>query len=760
MVDWDGQVVALKELRMQQRGYLQSLQQQQQVKQEIRNQERNWQEEQEALRIEKRRKRQKEDEEDRQHKLQFEEEDRQRKRQIEQEEEALRLERRRKRQEEDEEDLQAKRAKLEEEREDRRRKLQIENEDRQRKLQIEEENRQRKDRSKNRFVWEIVDTVCKQSLSNEDAIRAAMQMLVDRNDIQRMQTATTMNSGDRRMIKQFRMVMERLMINYRITPALAQMANGELRTEHKTWCSVKEILFGGPVTKRAEADNTIASVVEQAAAAPAFADCLDEFRRVLVVPRGRGGGCVAAMSIFLSRLSELNPGTAEDYIHSLIRQRCFQVKDLQLSGRGRAVQWYNSHPTVEKVVAIAKQLKQDAVTTTRTFSLAGLQEAFVKARFLVSAARQEGALRVEEWCWPGSEPPQDVESLRTAVCHMLRNLTVVYADFGPCVDFVPALQHAPAKLWTDVLSSLRFQQLENLGNETRLGCGRLRVAGNGWSHSRTPVKKLCFGRVGDTMDMYLVPARWYIPKVDDYEHMVQIVYNGGVYQRWALGYYRYYPMMRGHHEPISFSRFASMHADDNNYALVRGVDLEPISLSSFIESEAMQKLLDLRQMRDGKQEMNNNKIITTNTGWEMMVWTDRQQGLHTVVRMGPATPPLVVWLPTENEVLSPLEGQLDMVADGPRNVPANASTLWELLQYWCPLLRRRVGVTEQEVLCTLQGDIDRRWREDKPILRLNVTWFDVRANHWRTLVPSKDEKRMAFIYNESPPTMGDLVSVV
>ena len=163
-------------------------------------------------------------------------------------------------------------------------------------------------------------------------------------------------------------------------------------------------------------------------------------------------------------------------------------------------------------------------------------------------------------------------------------------------------------------------------------------------------------------------------------------------------------------------------------------------------------------MRDGKQE--TSKIITTNTGWEMMVWTERQQGLHTVVRMGPATPPLVAWLPTENEVLSPLEGQLDMVADGPRNVPANASTLWELLQYWCLLLRRRVGVTEQEVLCTLQGDIDRHWREDKRILRLNVTWFDVRANHWRTLVPSKDEKPIAFIYNESPPTMGDLVSVV
>ena len=66
--------------------------------------------------------------------------------------------------------------------------------------------------------------------------------------------------------------------------------------------------------------------------------------------------------------------------------------------------------------------------------------------------------------------------------------------------------------------------------------------------------------------------------------------------------------------------------------------------------------------------------------------------------MGPATPPLVVWFPTENEVLSPLEGQLDMVADGLRNVPAKASTLWELLQYWCLLLRRRVGVTEQEVL--------------------------------------------------------------
>ena len=110
------------------------------------------------------------------------------------------------------------RHKLQIEKQDRQRKLQMEDEDRQRRVQIEEEDRQRKlqigerkDRSKNRFVWEIVDAFCQQSLSNEDAIRAALQMLVDCNDTQRMQTARTLSSGDHRMIKQFRMVIERLM---------------------------------------------------------------------------------------------------------------------------------------------------------------------------------------------------------------------------------------------------------------------------------------------------------------------------------------------------------------------------------------------------------------------------------------------------------------------------------------------------------------------------------------------------------------------
>ena len=30
---------------------------------------------------------------------------------------------------------------------------------------------------------------------------------------------------------------------------------------------------------------------------------------------------------------------------------------------------------------------------------------------------------------------------------------------------------------------------------------------------------------------------------------------------------------------------------------------------------------------------------------------------------------LIVWIPRENEILSPLEGQLDVVANGPRNLP-------------------------------------------------------------------------------------------
>ena len=91
----------------------------------------------------------------------------------------------------------------------------------------------------------------------------------------------------------------------------------------------------------------------------------------------------------------------------------------------------------------------------------------------------------------------------------------------------------------------------------------------------------------------------------------------------------------------------------------------------------------------------------------------------------------MVWLPAEGERLSPLEGRLDVIDGGPRNLPASSSTLWELMRRWLQL-RVRSGVTESEVLARLQVVIDERRRSDAPVLRVYVPWFDVDTTSvWR-----------------------------
>ena len=172
----------------------------------------------------------------------------------------------------------------------------------------------------------------------------------------------------------------------------------------------------------------------EATTGPTFDALLREFKRVLPEPRAKGGGLAAAMSIFLAQLQGMDPESAVDYVRSLCRQRCFQVKDLRLPGRGRAVQWHNEHSILQKALLIAGQMKEDPVNAARTFSLGELREVFLRARFLVSATRAEGPLRVEEWYWPGtSAPPQDPGMLRQALHVMLRHLTVVDRRNYPAV---------------------------------------------------------------------------------------------------------------------------------------------------------------------------------------------------------------------------------------------------------------------------------------------------------------------------------------
>ena len=124
------------------------------------------------------RKRQQEvEDEDRRRQREVEDEDRKRQREIEDEERKLRKDR----EEEDKEMQKAKRAKM---------------------CKEQEEELRRKDRIKHPFVWQIVDTAHKQSLFNENAIRAAVCMMVSDEDAKRLRTAPSMMSnGDRRMIK-------------------------------------------------------------------------------------------------------------------------------------------------------------------------------------------------------------------------------------------------------------------------------------------------------------------------------------------------------------------------------------------------------------------------------------------------------------------------------------------------------------------------------------------------------------------------------
>ena len=143
-------------------------------------------------------------------------------------------------------------------------------------------------------------------------------------------------------------------------------------------------------------------------------------------------------------------------------------------------------------------------------------------------------------------------------------------------------------------------------------------------------------------------------------------------------------------------------------------------------------------------EQTTAPLRETITGWEMLL-PDDGQGVYNMVRMGRNGEALVAWMPATNETLSLLEGQLDIVADGPRNVPKDASTLWGLMQRWCPRLRLRQGVTQQEVLRSLQMAIDDRLRAAKPILQLNITWFDVRYNWWCECVPRADYERVQVI---------------
>ena len=88
---------------------------------------------------------------------------------------------------------------------------------------------------------------------------------------------------------------------------------------------------------------------------------------------------------------------------------------------------------------------------------------------------------------------------------------------------------------------------------------------------------------------------------------------------------------------------------------------------------------------------------------------------------------LVVWIPEKNETLSPLEGRLDVVATGPRNLPRDATTLWALMQRWWPTLQLRNGVTHQSVPY-LQRYIDDRLLADDPGLLQDITSFDLKAN--------------------------------
>ena len=152
-----------------------------------------------------------------------------------------------------------------------------------------------------------------------------------------------------------------------------------------------------------------------------------EFKPVLVAPRASGGGLAAVVSVFLAELQDNPAETASQYLIGLCRQRWFQWKDLQLPGRGRGVRWYNEHPVIQRVVGMARHMKEKGLDGG-LFSLEELETAFTRAWYLVSATRPEGTLRVEEWAYPwNAQMATAVDAALThgALVRLLRHLTVV-----------------------------------------------------------------------------------------------------------------------------------------------------------------------------------------------------------------------------------------------------------------------------------------------------------------------------------------------
>ena len=56
-------------------------------------------------------------------------------------------------------------------------------------------------------------------------------------DVERVQNASTISSSDRRMIKQFRLAVERL--GEQLNPALTQLGNCKLRTKKEVWNKIQ-----------------------------------------------------------------------------------------------------------------------------------------------------------------------------------------------------------------------------------------------------------------------------------------------------------------------------------------------------------------------------------------------------------------------------------------------------------------------------------------------------------------------------------------
>ena len=149
-----------------------------------------------------RKQKQQTEDEDRKRKQQAEDENRKRKQQAEAEE-RQREDEDRKRRKVIEDETEASRI------ERRRRRLDEEEEDRARTFRIQQDRKraeaEQRDNSKLPLVWQVVDAIRNQSLANEDAMRAVLRMVLGSEDgARRVQTASTISSSDRRLIKQFR----------------------------------------------------------------------------------------------------------------------------------------------------------------------------------------------------------------------------------------------------------------------------------------------------------------------------------------------------------------------------------------------------------------------------------------------------------------------------------------------------------------------------------------------------------------------------